>query len=94
MEEQKILDTLSDYLAKISAIEDFKELTPAEEEFKEACSICYEILTRTNLISKIKIETPEELKDDYTINNEYVQQYPSGSCEIADYVIGKIRHEN
>lgn len=57
--EEKIADELGYYLSVISTVEDLTELTPEQQEFKEAVYVCWEILKRTKLLSGIIIERPE-----------------------------------
>lgn len=92
--EQKIADELGEYLSIVSAVEDLTELTPEQQEFKEAADVCLEILKRTKLLSGIIIERPEEFKEAWEENDpayDFMQQYPISTCEIADEVIKKLR---
>lgn len=92
--EEKIADELGDYLSVISTVEDLTELTPEQQEFKEAAGVCLEILKRTKLLSGIIIERPDEFKEVWEENDpayDFMQKYAISTCEIADEVIKKLR---
>ncbi|RHV89192.1 hypothetical protein DXA95_16230 [Odoribacter sp. OF09-27XD] len=91
--EENIVNELGDYLSFISSIEGYTDLTPEQSEFYKAADICFEILKRTSVISKIVIERPEELREAWEDSPEfdYMSKFAISTCEIADEVIRKIR---
>ena len=91
--EEKIVDELGNYLSFISSIEDYTDLSPEQSEFYKAAEICYEILKRTNTISKIVVERPDELREDWENSPkfDYMSKFAISACDIADEVIRKIR---
>lgn len=95
-EEEKVADVLGDYLSQISCTEEYIELTPEEQQFKEAVDVCWEILKRTKLLRGIVIERPDELKEVWEEDDpayDFMQKYPSGVCEIADDVLKKVEEK-
>ena len=92
--EEKIVDLLGDYVSCISLTEEQKELTPEQKEFYQAADICFEILTRTKLISGIVIKRPDEFKEAWEEDKtefDFMSKYAISTCEIADEVMKKIR---
>lgn len=92
--EEKIVDLLGNYVSCASLTEEQKELTPEQKEFYQAAHICFEILTRTKLISGIVIKRPDEFKEVWEEDKpefDFMSKYAISTCEIADEVIKKIR---
>ena len=94
MKEENILNELGEYLSFISSIENYTDLSPEQLEFYKAADICCEILKRTNLVSGITTERPDEFKEIWEEGDpkyDFMSKFPISTCEIADEVIKKIR---
>jgi len=84
-----ILDQISNLITSYQYYEEAEEqagesIQEDVHEYYRILNFAYDLLTRTALISSIKVKTPEEMKEP-GFEEEYIQSYGIAADEFADF---------
>ncbi len=84
------IKAISDKITVLEAERDFGDITPEGEEMLEVLNFCYDLLTRTQEIEKLQVETPPEMLDATDSDSPFMPQYGQMADDFTDFVFSVI----
>lgn len=81
----KAIQIISNEISRLEAVRDFCNITEQDSELLIILNFCYDLLTRTKIVQEQTVIQPEEMKEP-GFTDEFVQQFPSTSNPLADFV--------
>lgn len=90
MKHTHAIDAISQQITALEARRDYNnDFTSDETELLSALNFCYDLLSRTEIISSITVPTPEEMKEP-GMDDDMIQRFGIVSNQLADEVLQKI----
>lgn len=83
------IESISEAITALEAQRDYGEINAQQDETLAVLNMCYDLLTRTNEISSIRVKQFDEMKD-FDNDHEYINKYGISSSALADFVFALI----
>ena len=80
----KSIDIICNEITVLEAERDFGDITPERQEYLAVLELCYNLLTRTDVVNSVMVEQSEEMKEPGW-EDDFIPKYGVSFSAIADF---------